>query len=32
MTTDKTDTSFMRSLCFGEIDEDLIFPFPQMKL
>ncbi len=23
--------SFMRSLCFGEIDEDLIFPFPKMK-
>jgi len=23
-------TSFMRTLCMGRIDEDLIFPFPQM--
>lgn len=25
------DTSFMRSLCFGEIEQELIFPFPKMK-
>ena len=25
------DTSFMRSLCVGEIEEDLIVPFPKMK-
>ncbi len=28
--TDKTE-SFMRSLCLGEIAEDMIFPFPQIK-
>ena len=25
------DSSFIRTLCFGEIAEDLIFPFPVMK-
>ncbi len=27
---DLTTKSFMRSLCMGQIEEDLIFPFPQM--
>jgi len=27
---DLTTTSFMRSLCMGQIEEDLILPFPQM--
>ena len=31
MSTDKNDSSFMRSLCFGRIDEEQIFPFPEMK-
>ena len=31
MTTDTKPGSFMRSLCMGEIEEDLIFPFPKMK-
>lgn len=30
MTNGKANASFMRSLCFGEIAEDLIFPFPEM--
>lgn len=30
MAVDK-DTSFMQSLCFGEIEEELIFPFPKVK-
>ncbi len=25
------ETSFMRSLCLGEIEEDVVFPFPKMK-
>lgn len=25
------DTSFMRSLCLGSIEEDMIFPFPKIK-
>jgi acyl-CoA dehydrogenase family protein 9 len=25
------ETSFMRSLCLGEIEEDVVFPFPRMK-
>ncbi|MCA9531147.1 MAG: acyl-CoA dehydrogenase family protein [Myxococcales bacterium] len=29
MVEDKT-TSFMRSLCMGEIEEDVLLPFPQM--
>ena len=28
---DKTNISFMRSLCLGEIEEDIIVPFPKMK-
>ncbi len=28
---DVSETSFMRSLCFGEIEEGLIFPFPTIK-
>jgi len=31
MSNDKHDSSFMRSLCFGRIDEEQIFPFPEMK-
>ena len=31
MTTDAKQSSFMRSLCLGEIEEDVIFPFPKMK-
>jgi alkylation response protein AidB-like acyl-CoA dehydrogenase len=27
----KTNESFMRSLCMGKIAEDIIFPFPKMK-
>ena len=27
---DKETSSFMRSLCMGHIDEDLILPFPEM--
>ncbi len=29
--TDKKSENFMRSLCLGEIVEDIIFPFPQIK-
>jgi len=28
---DKKTASFMRSLCFGKIEEDMLFPFPKMK-
>ena len=28
--TDKTTTSFMRSLCMGQIEQDAVFPFPTM--
>ena len=28
--TDKTTTSFMRSLCMGQIEQDAVFPFPAM--
>ena len=28
--TDKTSTSFMRSLCMGQIEQDAVFPFPTM--
>ncbi|MBS1982762.1 MAG: acyl-CoA dehydrogenase family protein [Bdellovibrionales bacterium] len=27
---DKKDTSFMRSLCMGQIEEDIILPFPKI--
>jgi alkylation response protein AidB-like acyl-CoA dehydrogenase len=27
---DKLTTSFMRSLCMGQIEQDVIFPFPEM--
>lgn len=27
---DKETTSFMRSLCMGEIEQELLFPFPQL--
>lgn len=27
---DKTTTSFMRSLCMGQIEQDVLFPFPQL--
>ncbi len=27
---DKQNTSFMRSLCMGDIEEDILLPFPQM--
>jgi len=29
--TDKLSTSFMRSLCMGQIEQDVIFPFPTLK-
>jgi len=29
--TEKPEISFMRSLCLGEIIEDIVFPFPKMK-
>src|SRR5690606_9434555 len=29
--TDKLNDSFMRSLCMGEIREDIIFPYPKMQ-
>ena len=28
--TDKTTTSFMRSLCMGQIEQDVLFPFPTL--
>ncbi len=28
---DKTTTSFMRSLCMGQIEQDAVFPFPTMR-
>ncbi len=28
---DKKTSSFMRSLCFGRIEDDILFPFPKMK-
>lgn len=28
---DKKSSSFMRSLCFGKIEEDILFPFPKMQ-
>ncbi len=27
---DKQSTSFMRSLCMGDIEEDILLPFPEM--
>jgi acyl-CoA dehydrogenase family protein 9 len=29
--SDKLTTSFMRSLCMGQIEQDVIFPFPTLK-
>ena len=29
--SEKSTTSFMRSLCMGQIEEDLLLPFPQIK-
>lgn len=29
--SDKLTTSFMRSLCMGQIEQDVIFPFPALK-
>ena len=29
--TNKKTISFMRSLCLGEVEQDVIFPFPKMK-
>jgi acyl-CoA dehydrogenase family protein 9 len=29
-TKDMSEVSFMRSLCMGDIEEELLFPFPQM--
>ena len=31
MNTDKNSASFMRSLCLGYIEEDIILPYPEMK-
>jgi len=28
--SDKTNTSFMRSLCMGQIEQDVLFPFPTL--
>ena len=28
--SDKTTTSFMRSLCMGQIEQDVLFPFPEL--
>jgi hypothetical protein len=30
-TEDKKQKSFVRSLCVGEIAEDILFPYPKMK-
>ena len=27
---DKETTSFMRSLCMGQIEQDVLFPFPSL--
>ena len=27
---DKTTSNFMRSLCMGQIEEDIILPFPEL--
>lgn len=31
MPSDKKNDSFMRALCLGEIDEEILFPFPKLK-
>ena len=31
MSENLTNTSFMRSLCMGRVEESLLFPFPKMK-
>lgn len=30
--TDKLTTSFMRSLCMGQIEQDILFPFPDLSI